>query len=101
MRKYSAAVSAAAADDAEAVRDALVRQWRAIAHAIASRDLDAASRIAGGRNREVIAHLAMQPTLLVRFLGTAATDTPRVGVAENLSGTANLAELVDAATREA
>jgi hypothetical protein len=101
MRKYSAAVSAVAADDAEAVRDALVRQWRAIARAIPSRDLDAASRIAGWRNREVVAHLALQPALLVQFLGTAGTDTPRFGVSENLSGTGNLAELVDAATREA
>jgi hypothetical protein len=87
--------------DADAVRDALVRQWRAIARAIPSRDLDAASRIDGWRNREVVAHLAMQPALLVRFLATAGAEAPRLDATENLSGTRNLAELVDAATREA
>jgi hypothetical protein len=89
------------ADDAPHVRDALVRQWRAIARAIPSRDLETASRIGGWRNREVVAHLAMQPGLLVQFLSTASTDAPRLDTAANLSGTRNLAELVDTATREA
>jgi len=87
--------------DGERVRDALARQWREIARAIPSRDLDAASRIEGWRNREVVAHLAMQPVLLVRFLATAGSEPARLRVAENLSGTRNLAELVDGATREA
>jgi Mycothiol maleylpyruvate isomerase N-terminal domain len=87
--------------DAEAVRDALVRQWRAIARAIPTRDLDAPSRIAGWRNREVVAHLAMQPGLLVTFLSSASSSLPRLGVTANLSGTRELAELVDAATRKA
>jgi hypothetical protein len=89
------------AADGERVRDALVRQWRAIAVAIPSRDLDAPSRVDGWRNREVVAHLAMQPDLLVRFLATSGPEPPVLRVAENLSGTRNLAELVDHATREA
>ena len=80
--------------------DALARQWRRL-RAIPSRDLETASRVDGWRNREVVAHLAMQPVLLVRFLATAGFEPPRLRVAENLSGTRNLAELVDAATREA
>jgi Mycothiol maleylpyruvate isomerase N-terminal domain len=87
--------------DAATVRDALVRQWQAIARAIPSRDPDAQSRVAGWRNREVVAHLAMQPALLVQFLGTAGSEPPRLDATQNLSGTRNLAELVDAATREA
>ena len=91
----------AATAEGERVRGALVRQWRAIAAAIPSRDLDTPSRVGGWRNREVVAHLAMQPVLLVRFLSTAGTEPPLLRVAENLSGTRNLAELVDAATRDA
>jgi Mycothiol maleylpyruvate isomerase N-terminal domain len=78
-----------------------VRQWRAIARAIPSCDLDAPSRVRGWRNREVIAHLSMQPGLLVRFLSSAGSEPPRLDAGENLSGTRNLADLVDAATREA
>lgn len=87
--------------DGERVRDALVRQWRAIARAIPSRDLETPSRVERWRNREVVAHLAMQPVLLAHFLTTASTEPPVLRVAENLSGTRNLAELVDAATRDA
>jgi Mycothiol maleylpyruvate isomerase N-terminal domain len=87
--------------DGERVRDALTRQWREIARAIPSRDLETASRVEGWRNREVVAHLAMQPVLLVRFLATSGSEPPRVRVADNLAGTRNLAELVDGATREA
>jgi len=87
--------------EGERVRDALVRQWREIARAIPSRDLETASRVDGWRNREVVAHLAMQPVLLVKFLATAGSDPPRLRAEENLSGTRNLAELVDAATRQA
>ena len=85
----------------EAVRDALTRQWRLIANAIPARDLDAPSRVAGWRNREVVAHLTMQPALLVRFLGTAGSQTAQLDAAENLAGTRSLADLVDAATRDA
>ena len=86
---------------AEEVRDALIAQWRAVASAIPSRDLETASRVAGWRNREVIAHLTMQPVLLVRFLSTASDDAPKLDAAQNLAGTHNLSELVDAAAREA
>ncbi|HEY5011357.1 MAG TPA: maleylpyruvate isomerase N-terminal domain-containing protein [Acidimicrobiia bacterium] len=91
----------AAPADAVAIRDALVRQWRAIARALPARDLDVASRIAGWRNREVVAHLTMQPALLVRFLGTAGSEPPRLDAVENLSGTRAFAELIDDATRRA
>jgi Mycothiol maleylpyruvate isomerase N-terminal domain len=87
--------------DGGAVRGALVRQWRAIALEAPARDLDADSRVAGWRNREVLAHLTMQPALLARFLRTAGDEAPQLDAAQNLAGTRNLAELVDAATREA
>jgi hypothetical protein len=87
--------------DGEQVRDALVRQWGLIARAIPSRNLETASRVDGWRNREVVAHLAMQPALLVRFLDTAGSEPPQLRVSDNLAGTRNLAELVDAATRDA
>jgi hypothetical protein len=87
--------------DGERVRDALARQWREIARAIPSRDLETASRVDGWRNREVVAHLAMHPALLVRFLATSGSEPPKLRVAENLSGTRSFAELVDGATREA
>jgi hypothetical protein len=87
--------------DGERVRDAMARQWRELARAIPSRELDTASRVDGWSNREVVAHLAMQPVLLVRFLDTAGSEPPALRVADNLAGTRNLAELVDAATRDA
>lgn len=83
------------------VRDALIRQWRAIAREAPSRDLDVPSRVDGWRNSEVLAHLTMQPSLLVRFLSTATAAPPEIGLTENLAGTRNLAELVDGAAREA
>jgi hypothetical protein len=87
--------------DGERVRDALVRQWREIARAIPTRDLETASRVEGWRNREVVAHLAMQPALLERFFATASSEPSVLRASENLAGTRALAELVDAATREA
>lgn len=87
--------------DADQIRDALIRQWRTIARETPLRDLEAESRVAGWRNREVVAHLTMQPALLAKFLGTAGGEPPQVDVAQNLAGTRNLAELVDAATRDA
>src|SRR4029079_13253819 len=57
--------------------------------------------VARWRNREVVAHLTMQPALLVHFLGTAGSEVALLDSTKNLSGTRNLAELVDAATREA
>ena len=86
---------------ADQIRDALIRQWRTIARETPLRDLEAESRVAGWRNREVVAHLTMQPALLAKFLGTAGGEPPQVDVAQNLAGTRDLAELVDAATRDA
>lgn len=85
----------------EDVRDALVRQWQAIAAAAATLDLETPSRVAGWRNREVIAHLCLQPTLLCRFIATTSTQHAVVTVAANLAGTHSLAGLVDASAREA
>jgi hypothetical protein len=87
--------------DATLVRDALVRQWRVLAREAQSRDLESQSRVAGWRNREVLAHLTMQPVLLARFLRTAGDEAAQVDLAQNLAGTRNLADLVDAATRAA
>ena len=86
---------------AAAVREALVRQWRAIATALPALDLAASSRIKGWRNREVVAHLALQPALLARFLESASTDVPELSLTANLAGTVRLAELIDASARDA
>jgi Mycothiol maleylpyruvate isomerase N-terminal domain len=85
----------------EDVRDALVRQWEAIAAAAATIDLETPSRVAGWRNREVVAHLSLQPALLRRFIATASTQHALVTVAASLAGTHSLARLVDASAREA
>jgi mycothiol maleylpyruvate isomerase-like protein len=86
---------------AEDVRDALVRQWQAIAAAAATIDLEVPSRVGGWRNRDVVAHLCLQPTLLRRFIMTASAQPATVGVAANLAGTHVLAELIDTSAREA
>ncbi|MEX2100280.1 MAG: maleylpyruvate isomerase N-terminal domain-containing protein [Acidimicrobiia bacterium] len=83
------------------VRPALERQWLRIEWAVPSLDLDMPSRIAGWRNREVLAHLALQPTLVVRFLATASTQAPEVSLTGNLGGTRSLAGMIDAAARKA
>ena len=82
------------------VRTALLRQWDRIAEAVPRIDLAAASRIAGWRNREVLAHLYAQPSLLLRFLESASAAEPAVRAAENLAGTKAFAELIDASARE-
>ena len=56
----------------EDVRDALVRQWQAIATALPAVDLDVPSRVGGWRNREVVAHLCLQLVVLRRFVATAS-----------------------------
>ena len=78
-----------------------MRQWEAIAAAVATIDLETPSRVAGWRNREVVAHLCLQPTLLRRFVATASTQHAVVNVAASLAGTHSLAGLVDASAREA
>jgi Mycothiol maleylpyruvate isomerase N-terminal domain len=83
------------------VRDALVRQWEAIAAAVATVDLEIASRVRGWRNREVVAHLCLQPALLRRFAAAASMRDAVVDVAANLAGTRSLAGLIDASAREA
>ena len=85
----------------EEVRDALVRQWQAITAAVATIDLETPSRVARWRNREVVAHLCLQPTLLRKFIATASTQHAVVPVAASLAGTHSLARLVDASAREA
>ena len=57
--------------------------------------------MAGWRNREVVAHLCLQPTLLRKFIATAPTQHAVVTVAASLAGTHSLARLVDASAREA
>jgi len=82
------------------VRTALIRQWDRIAEAVPRIDLAAASRVAGWRNREVLAHLYAQPSLLLRFLESASEAEPAVRAAENLAGTKGYRELIDASARE-
>jgi hypothetical protein len=43
----------------------------------------------------------MQPALLVQFLGTAASEPPRLDAVENLAGTRTFADMIDNATRRA
>lgn len=86
---------------ADKVREALIRQWRLIADAVPKLDLEAQSRVSGWRNREVIAHLAMQPALLARFLRTASAAQPEVSLAANLAGTVGLSEMINTAAQEA
>jgi Mycothiol maleylpyruvate isomerase N-terminal domain len=82
------------------VRIALIRQWELIADAIDGIDLTATSRCRGWTNREVLAHLYVQPHLVARFLGTESADEPALRVSENLSGTRSFSELIDISARE-
>jgi hypothetical protein len=86
--------------DGDLVRSALVSQWRAIAAAAPHVDLDRPSRVDGWRNREVLAHLYVQPVLLSRFLLTGSEQSPSVDVTANLLGTGSFKELIDASARE-
>jgi hypothetical protein len=86
--------------DGGQVRQALVRQWRAVAEAIPSLDLDTASRIPGWSNREVLAHLYAQPLLVDRFMAAPTNETPQVDVAANLAGTVSLSATVDSLARQ-
>lgn len=76
-----------------------MRQWQRIGSSVPGRDLDRWSRIPGWRNREVLAHLYVQPLLLGRFLRTATTSPP-LDLTANLSGTAGYGTLIDASARE-
>ncbi len=58
-------------------------------------DLRKPSRVEGWRNAEVLAHLYVQPHLVVRFLISAKSGKPRMGVTDNLRGTKTLKDLID------
>lgn len=68
--------------------------------AVPGLDLDRPTRLGGWRNRELLAHLAIQPALLGRFLKNASTEPPVLGLVDNLTGTATLADVIDTAARE-
>ena len=59
------------------VRSALVRQWELISEVVDTIDLAAASRCNGWTNREVLAHLYVQPYLVEKFLCTASVRQAR------------------------
>jgi len=82
------------------VRIALIRQWGLIADVVNEIDLAAATRCTGWTNREVLAHLYVQPHLVARFLRTESADRALMGLAENLSGTRSYRELIDASARK-
>jgi hypothetical protein len=84
----------------EDVAAALVRQWELIAEAIPKFDLTRSSRIEGWRNAEVLAHLYVQPHLVVRFLLSAGSGRSNMGVTENLIGTRAFKDLIDSSARE-
>ena len=86
--------------DSGQIRDALVRQWERIADAVPEIDLDLPSRLGGWRNREVLAHLYVQPFMLSRFLKTASHQMPSTQLLENLASTQSYSELIDVSARE-
>jgi hypothetical protein len=82
------------------IRSALIRQWELIANAVPRIDLSMPSRIGGWSNREVLAHLYVQPGLVVRFLDSAVEGPPTMGLVENLSGTKVFHDLIDSSARK-
>jgi hypothetical protein len=82
------------------VRTALIRQWELIADAVDAIDLTAASRVTGWTNREVLAHLYVQPHLVARFLRSESDGQAALGLTENLSATRSFSELIDASARQ-
>jgi hypothetical protein len=82
------------------VRTALIRQWELIADATDAIELSAPSRVTGWNNREVLAHLYVQPHLVARFLRSESAGLAARGLTENLSGTRSFSELIDASARE-
>jgi uncharacterized protein (TIGR03083 family) len=93
------AIRGSSQDDVD-VRAALIRQWELVADVVDEIDLSAASRCSGWTNREVLAHLYVQPKMVARFLRTKGADKAVLGVTENLSGTRAYGELIDASARE-
>ncbi len=98
--RYCVPISDFVNPDVADVRVALIRQWELIADAIDLIDLSAASRCTGWTNREVLAHLYVQPRLVAKFLRAESAPAEVMGVTENLSGTRFFGELVDASARE-
>lgn len=82
------------------VRSALVRQWELISEVVETIDLAAASRCNGWTNREVLAHLYVQPHLVKKFLGTASVRQAEVQLSENLAGTKSFRELINDSARK-
>ncbi len=78
----------------------LIHQWELIAEAVPRIELSAASRVDGWRNREVLAHLYVQPGLVIRFLQSGTEGQPTMGAAENLSGMRAFHDLIDSSARE-
>ena len=87
-------------EQAEQVRDALIRQWQSIAEAVPRIDLTGASRVAGWTNRQLLAHLTLQPHLVRHFLKSSSADDPSVTLTANLRGTRDLADTIDEAARK-
>jgi len=85
----------------EEVRAALVRQWQAIGAAVPGIELDRPSRVDGWRNREVLAHLYVQPIMLGRFLETSGeVRSPALTATTNLAGTRSFGAAIDTSARE-
>jgi hypothetical protein len=81
-------------------RSALVHQWELIAGAVSRIELSAPSRIPGWTNKEVLAHLYIQPHLVARFVRSCSSDEPLMGTTDNLVGTKTLRDLIDSSARE-
>lgn len=82
------------------IRSEIVRQWELIAKAIPRIELAKPSRIDGWSNREVLAHLYVQPRLVIRFLNTRIDAPPEMALTTNLTGTRAFSELIDSSARE-
>ncbi len=82
------------------IRSALIRQWELIAKAVPRIDLSRPSRIDGWSNREVLAHLYVQPRLVIRFLNARIDAAPKMRATTNLAATRAFSELVDSSARE-
>ena len=86
--------------DVADIRLALIRQWELVADAVDGIDLSTDSRCSGWTNREVLAHLYVQPYLVARFLLTAGTYKALLGAADNLAGTSTQRQLIDVSARD-
>jgi len=84
----------------EDVRSALIRRWELIARAVPEIDPAAPSRIDGWSNGEVLAHLYVQPHLVIRFLRTTGYEGTNLSASDNLAGTNKFKDLIDASARK-